>query len=261
MIRLLRTLLLGERAVTTDFVFMHGGGRGGWCWEPTIEAIQQERHPAVGRLLALDMPGAGGKKDVTPEQCTMQGYVDSAVRDILAADARNIVLVGHSFAGLVMPYVVRRIPDRIKRTVFMACAVPPEGHSLRDLLALMGKVKAGTPMGSRGPARDHFRGEWDVARSTKRLGPDRARWLLDNLQREFAAMHPMPAEEKVVRDGFLGLRPVTWIVLTRDKSMPPAWQRRFAKWVGASELLEVEAQHDAMISRPADVADALLRYA
>ncbi len=251
--------------MTTDYVMIHGGGRGGWCWEPTIEAMQAKGHPNLGRVAALDMPGWGKKKEVTEAGCTVEGYVASAIRDIEASGLCNIVLVGHSFAGLVMPYVVTRIPERIQRTIFMACAVPPEGQSLRDLLVEMGKVPANmrnAPMGPNAHAR-RFPVEWDAERSGRRLGRERAQWLLDNLRREFQKQFPTPAMDRVSRTGFHGLRPVTWVLLTRDRSMPPRWQRRFAREVGGEqcEIVEVEAQHDAMISRPKEVAEALLRYA
>ena len=84
------------------------------------------------------MPGWGAKKDA--EDCTMAGYVASAIGDIEDADLRDIVVVGHSFAGLTIPYIVTAIPERFKRVVFMACAVPDAGDSLRDLLVSMGKM-------------------------------------------------------------------------------------------------------------------------
>jgi len=187
------------------------------------------------------------------------------VRDIVEADLRNIIHVGHSFAGLVMPYVVTRIPERIRRVVFMACAVPPEGQSLRDLLVGMGKLSPSTviePL-TRSATPRRFPEEWDLDRSSRRLGRQRAQWLLENLRREYAKTFPSPVAERVARTGFLGLRPVTWVLLARDRSMPPRWQRLFAREVGgdAVEIVEIDAPHDAMISRPRQVAEVLLRYA
>ncbi len=47
--------------MATDYVMIHGGGRGGWCWEPTIEEMRTRGHPDLGRVAAIDMPGAGRK--------------------------------------------------------------------------------------------------------------------------------------------------------------------------------------------------------
>ncbi len=248
--------------MTTDFVFLHGGGRGGWCWEPTIEEMVRQGHPNLGKLASLDFPGHGRKKEVSDKDCTVAGYVESVVRDITEKDLHNIVLVGHSYAGLIIPYVVKRMTERIKRTVFMACAVPPEGKSLRDLLIMMGKMWPDTRLDSHS-AKARFAGEWDLERTSRRLGPERAKWLLENLEREFAVPYIVPGSEPVTREGFAGLAPISWVVLTRDRSMPPRWQRAFAHWLDGDrvEVQEVDGEHDAMISKPGSVATAMLRYA
>ena len=244
----------------TDFVFIHGGGRAGWCWTPTIEEMARSGHPNLGRLVALDMPGWGAKKDA--EDCTMAGYVASAIRDIEDAGLRDIVVVGHSFAGLTIPYIVTAIPERFKRVVFMACAVPDEGDSLRDLLVSMGKMDPAERIRPAAP-RERFKSEWDVERSSRRLGRERAEWLVACLEQEFERERPMPVMEKVARDGFVGLKPASWIVLTRDRSMPPSWQRKFAAKLGIAETEQIElgGEHDAMISSPKGVAEVLLRWA
>ena len=244
----------------TDFVFIHGGGRAGWCWTPTIEEMARSGHPNLGRLVALDMPGWGAKKDA--EDCTMAGYVASAIGDIEAADLRDIVVVGHSFAGLTIPYIVTAVPERFKRVVFMACAVPDEGDSLRDLLVSMGKMDPAERIRPAAP-RERFKSEWDVERSSVRLGRERAEWLVACLEKEFERERPMPVMEKVARDGFAGLKPASWIVLTRDRSMPPSWQRKFAAKLGIAETEQIElgGEHDAMISSPKGVAEILLRWA
>ena len=210
----------------------------------------------------MDMPGWGAKKSVTDADCTLTGYADSAIADIEAADLRNIVVVGHSFAGLTIPYVVKRIPERVKHVAFMACAVPDEGDSLRDLLAKMGKMQPGAPI-PRGSPKERFRSEWDVERSGRRLGRERAEWLVAHLEKEFEVESPMPGMEKITREGFVGLKPTSWIVLSRDRSMPPDWQRKFAAKLAIpeSEIVDLAAEHDAMISSPKGLASILLRWA
>ena len=198
-------------------------------------------HPNLGRLVALDMPGWGAKKDA--EDCTMAGYVASAIGDIEDADLRDIVVVGHSFAGLTIPYIVTAIPERFKRVVFMACAVPDAGDSLRDLLVSMGKMDPAERIRPAAP-RERFKSEWDVERSSRRLGRERAEWLVACLEKEFERSG-MPVMEKVARDGFVGLEPASGVL--RDRSM----ERKFAAKLG---IAEAEQWHDAMISSPKGVA-------
>ncbi len=246
----------------TDFVFIHGGGRGGWCWEPTIEEMNRSENANLGKLVALDMPGWGAKKNEPDNEMTLAGYARSAVADIEEAGLSNIVIVGHSFAGLTIPYIVKEIPARFKRVVFMACAVPDEGDSLRDLLAKMGKIEPGQRIQAGSP-RERFKSEWNIERSSVRLGRKRAEWLINQLEKEFEVERTMPAMEKITRKGFSGLKPMSWVILGRDRSMPPVWQRQFATKLGIPEhdWTEIVAEHDAMISSPKGVAEALLRWA
>lgn len=244
----------------TDFLFIHGGLRGGWCWEPTIEAMEAQGHQRLGKMVAPDMPGHGDYIDVRVEDCTIAGYVDTAVDAILTHDLRNLVMVGHSFAGLTMPYVVKRLPDRVRRVMFMACAVPAEGDSLEDLLASMGKT---TGEGLRDRERRWAR-EWDLEYSTKRLGSrERAEWLLANLEKEKENQPPRPNAEKVHRDGFADLVPLTWLLTVRDQAFPAEWQLKFRDRLGGERvgLERLDAAHDAMISKPRELAEVLLRYA
>ncbi|MEE9284463.1 MAG: alpha/beta fold hydrolase, partial [Dehalococcoidia bacterium] len=237
----------------TDYVFIHGGLRGGWCWTPTLEAMADQGHPRLDRMIAPDMPGHGDYKDASPEDCTIGGYVQTAVDAILEHDLRNIVMVGHSFAGLTMPYIAQRLPDRMRRVMFMACVVPPEGDSLDDLLAAMGKS---TPEGVK-DRETRWAREWDLERSAKRLGSrERAQWLLENLNKENAKQLPRPSGEKIYRDGFAGLVPLTWVLTVRDRAFLPRWQLKFREWLGGDEvgLEELDAAHDAMISQPRALA-------
>ena len=54
--------------------------------------------------------------------------------DVDAAGYDRFVLVGHSMAGLTIPEVARRAPERVAHLVFLSCSVPPEGGSIVDIL-------------------------------------------------------------------------------------------------------------------------------
>jgi len=51
----------------TDFVFLHGGGQGGWVWDETIAALDRQSGGHFGRALTLDIPGCGRKRDRTTD--------------------------------------------------------------------------------------------------------------------------------------------------------------------------------------------------
>ena len=49
-------------------------------------------------------------------------------------DLHDVVLVGHSLAGITIPQVAARVPDRIRALVFVSCTVPRDGQSTHDTL-------------------------------------------------------------------------------------------------------------------------------
>jgi hypothetical protein len=68
-----------------DYVFLHGGGQGGWVWRETIAALEQQSGGQVHRTIALDAPGCGGKRAAD----TVALGVDDVVTELLARLGRD----------------------------------------------------------------------------------------------------------------------------------------------------------------------------
>jgi len=78
------------------FVFIHGSGHGGWCWEKVSPLLRQAGHEVV----TPDLPGSGN--DHTPlRQVSLQSYVNW-VGKTLDAQHQPVILVGHSLGGLTI---------------------------------------------------------------------------------------------------------------------------------------------------------------
>ncbi len=108
------------------FVLVHGGGFAGSCWDELVPLLE-------GTVLAVDLPGRG----THPQDLgtvTRADFVDSVTNDIVTRDLRDVTLVGHSMAGITLPGVAERIPDRLSHLAFVSCAVPPHGTPLTDVL-------------------------------------------------------------------------------------------------------------------------------
>ncbi|MGB8365796.1 MAG: alpha/beta fold hydrolase [Rhizomicrobium sp.] len=70
--------------MSTNFVFMHGGGQGSWVWEPTIAAMGQQSVGKFGRSLALDAPGCGAKRERDTSKTSFEDIVNELISDIEA---------------------------------------------------------------------------------------------------------------------------------------------------------------------------------
>jgi len=89
-----------------DLVLVHGGAHAAGCWERTV--AEQARQAPELRVLAVDLPGRGSKPaDLTAVR--IADYIDSVVADIEGAGLGDVVVVGHSLAGVTVPGVVARL--------------------------------------------------------------------------------------------------------------------------------------------------------
>jgi pimeloyl-ACP methyl ester carboxylesterase len=235
----------------TGLVLVHGGQHAGDCWEPTVDRLRH-RSPRTP-VLAVDLPGRrAAPGDLST--VTVADWVDAAVAQIEAAGLDQVVVVGHSMAGLTVPGVVTRLgADRVRRMILIAAAVPPAGHSIVETL--------------RGPLG------WYARRAARRGAPTlmpralaaasfcngmtraQRRFTLDRLYPESTRVVAEPAD----RSALPGDVPRTWILTRRDRAQSPRTQRRAIESLGGvDEVVELDTCHDAMISAPDELAAILL---
>jgi pimeloyl-ACP methyl ester carboxylesterase len=101
-------------------VLVHGAGHTSAVWRRTQEVL---RSPSI----AVDLPGRGARPaDIT--RVTVEEAADSVAADIRAAVEGDLVLVGHSVAGTVLPSVAGRLDGRVRHLVFIAGITGPEGR-------------------------------------------------------------------------------------------------------------------------------------
>jgi len=225
------------------FVLVHGGAHGAWCWEPLLGHLE-------GPALAIDLPGRAGRPGDL-ETLAIRDFAEAVAGDVETADLSGVVLVGHSMAGLTIPPVLERIPDRIARVVLVACVVPREGQTLFDAMALPESERPRSPRDGLDPqrAREMFCSDMDAAQT---------RFVLDRLCPESVGVMNEPARGA-------GLRlpvPRSYVKLLRDQALAPAFQDEFIRNAGPGcRVHELDAGHDAMISRPRELAAILNRAA
>ncbi|MDT5099318.1 MAG: hypothetical protein QOC76_3055 [Mycobacterium sp.] len=84
-------------------VLVHGGAHASDCWNLTIGEIRRLAPELT--VLAVDLPGRRGKQGDLAT-LTIDDWVDSIVTDVNAAGLKEVVIVGHSMAGVTVPGVV-----------------------------------------------------------------------------------------------------------------------------------------------------------
>jgi pimeloyl-ACP methyl ester carboxylesterase len=111
------------------FVLVHGSWHGAWCWHRLRPALTALGH----RVLASDLPGHGD--DPMPAaKVTLRDCAEAVGRAVEAA-GEPVVLVGHSFGGIVITQAAEMVPDRLARLVYLSAYLPGNGDSLSRLAA------------------------------------------------------------------------------------------------------------------------------
>lgn len=213
-----------------SFVLIHGGSFAGSCWHRVVPLLP----PPV---LAVDLPGRGARARPT-EGIRIADFVEAVVEDIEAAGLDDVVLVGHSMAGVTLPGVMALVPERLRHVVFVACTVPAEGERIVDTLP--DDLDTSDLMAL-------FCNDMDEARTeeTRSLQVSEAAGVVT---------------EPVSLTGLSVPVPRTWVRLERDLIIPPERQDLFAARVGA-RVVPLDAGHMAMLSAPAELARILREIA
>lgn len=107
-------------------VLVHGAWMDAGAWYKVTPLLEAKGYDVI----EVNLPGHG--KDQTPyEKITLGSYVESVRKAI--GSKNNVILVGHSMAGIVISEVAEQIPSQIDRLVYVAAYLPRNGESLYQL--------------------------------------------------------------------------------------------------------------------------------
>lgn len=111
------------------FVVAHGAWTGGWSWQRVIERLQARGH----RMLVPTLTGLCERSHLAAPEVNLDTHIADIVNEIIWKDLQGIVLVGHSYGGIVAMGVAEQVSDRIAAFVFLEALVPADGQSFADL--------------------------------------------------------------------------------------------------------------------------------
>jgi len=112
------------------YVLVHGAWHGAWCWRP----VQRLLEAAGATVLTPTLTGLGDRAHLLTPDTGLRTHVTDVVATIESEDLRDVILVGHSYAGLVATGAAALVPDRIKRLVILDGFLPEAGEVAIDLL-------------------------------------------------------------------------------------------------------------------------------
>jgi pimeloyl-ACP methyl ester carboxylesterase len=116
------------------FVLVHSGWHGGWVWDRMVPYLTNAGYKVFTPTLTV----LGERAN----QATPEVGLNTHIQDILTLlekeDLRNVVLVGHSFSGLVIAGAGDKAPERISHLVYLDAFVPKDGQSIGDFIGSHG---------------------------------------------------------------------------------------------------------------------------
>jgi len=235
---------------SATIVLVHGAWSDATAWQAVIPALKAQGH----EVIAVNLPGHGS--DATSfANIGLQTYVD-AVKNAIG-DRKNVILVGHSMAGLVISQVAEEIPGQIKTLVYLAAYLPQNGESLlslakQDADSHVGKyLQIDQTTGSANVAKD---GVIDVfaADAPAQVGD----YLTNNIKPEPLAPLATPV---TLTDGKFGSVKKVYIHTTNDHAVSFTLQKTMVKNNGhVSEEYSLPSSHTPFISMPDKLAAILL---
>jgi pimeloyl-ACP methyl ester carboxylesterase len=112
----------------TVIVLVHGAWQGAWCWEPVAALLRAAGHHVVTPTLT----GSGDRSEALSPAVTLTDHVNDVIAELDTRDLRDVILVGHSYAGMVITGVAERAADRLSVLTFVDAFYPSHGESALD---------------------------------------------------------------------------------------------------------------------------------
>jgi pimeloyl-ACP methyl ester carboxylesterase len=235
--------------VPSTFVLVHGAWHGGWCWRRVADRLVASGH----RVFCPTLTGLGERAHLLNRDTNMTTHISDVVGLLEAEELNDVVLVGHSYGGIVITGVAARAKARLRQLVYLDSAIVEDGESWssahtpqvqaerRKLAEPSGGVSMPVPKAEVFGLREPKDLEWVQRRMTPQpFAPydQKMHWggpVGNGLPKLYV---------DCVDPAYSGLAPVKDRI--RGKSEWP--------WV------ELQTGHDAMVSAPEDTATLLLGF-
>jgi len=234
------------------FVLVHGGGHGGWCYQPVARLLRAAGHDVATPTLT----GLGERAGSLSADIDLDRHLADITALLFYEDLREVILVGHSYGGMVITGVADRVPDRVRELVYLDAATPVNGQSLVDVAGPMMRAARAQSRMIDGVELVLFP-DGDEVRYYGVTDPGDYAWMVERL-----TPHPWKCFEQPLRlanEVALQAIPQSHIVCkqtlaTRDPALLERARADGRLWI-------IDTGHDLMITEPQAVADALVEIA
>jgi pimeloyl-ACP methyl ester carboxylesterase len=224
-----------EPATAPTVVLVHGAWGGGWDWR----TVEDELRAQGADVYRVTLTGLGARHHLASPDVGLDTHVADVVNVILWERLEDVILVGHSYGGMVITGVAEAVPQRLAHVVYVDAFVPFDGECV---MSVGGRGECGSVEGVEGQVDGLLAPRWvEPGTPPPSDVPHPVRTFVDPLHLEGLPAHGRPAS----------------YILTRDAEGEPDgfdWAADRARELGWP-VTEVIAGHNLQRDDPAWLAD------
>ncbi|HEY1662156.1 MAG TPA: alpha/beta fold hydrolase [Verrucomicrobiae bacterium] len=113
------------------FVIVHGAWGGGWDWKHVDDLLTADGYSVYRPTLT----GQGEHSNLSSTNIDLDTHIQDIVNVILWENLHDVILVGHSYGGMVITGVADRVPDRIRQVIYVDALLPRDGENVNSIIA------------------------------------------------------------------------------------------------------------------------------
>jgi len=232
------------------FVLVHGAFQGGWCWKKVRRILED----AGREVFTPSLTGLGDRSHLLHACVDLQTHINDIANLLTFEDLKDVVLVGHSYGGMVVTGVADVAGDRIRQLVYLDALSPASRQSSLDILdrPVAELIKQLAVHG------------WRVEPPVEALlayfaieDPADRSWMSSRFTAQSLETFQQPYRES---NGKAAHVSKTFIRSTLPSSGPAYYQAGGYARDEGWDYFELATAHEAMVTMPQELADILLRY-
>lgn len=242
-----------------NYVLVHGAGHGAWCWRRVVERLRAAGHYVFTPVLT----GLGERKHLLTNGVNLDTHCQDVMEVIQAEEIDNIILVAHSYSGIIVTLVADRMPKPLSQLIYLDSTVPLDGESWggqqpgveasRVTMALVYTATRNLPV----PVMQ-FTLPFDTAKYLGVTKPEDAAWVNRRTTDQPLSTFVQPARLKNpvgngIKKAYVACTGQTLNTFDQTK----ARIRQDPDW----DYQTLATGHDLMITAPDEVSQILLKYA
>jgi pimeloyl-ACP methyl ester carboxylesterase len=241
------------------YVLVGGAWLGGWCWQPIARRLREEGHDAY----PVTLTGLGERVHLASPEVDLETHITDVVNLVEFEDLHDIVLLGHSYAAIVVTGAADRIPERISQVVYLDAGPFPSGLAFIETYPPEARTHVERQVEELGDGWRLPMPPWDeLAQQTslEGLGDDQLRVVRSRAVAQPFGTYTQPLRlENTAREGLPKVGILCSFSLAQVQEMIASGNPLSQAFTGSNwHFVELPTGHWPMFSRPNDLAAALL---